>query len=286
MIATLSASSFIELFSFAIVCVDHCADFNSIATSLQRACEALSNRAAAQYHLRIMAAINPISTTNKPSTNGCGLMNTLMLVIIAIIVGGSIWLLIEHWNWISDPATVKVEVIKGGAWGPVVYMLLYAVGPPFLVPGAVMTIAGGLAFGTKWGSVYSLIGGDVGAVVAFAAGRFLGKSFVEQIVGERFHAMLQRIAKHGFQIILYLRFVPVIPYNALNLLAGASPITFYDYFWATMIGMIPGTILSAFLGDALWPPLSPKFFLALLLIGASIGCGEIYRRWTRVKIDD
>jgi uncharacterized membrane protein YdjX (TVP38/TMEM64 family) len=276
-----------EMFSFAILCVGHCADFNSIAIRPQRAHEALSNRSAAQYHLRIVAAINPISSkSDQPNANGSWLMNVVKLAIIAIIIGGSIWLLIEHWNWISDPATVKVEVIKWGAWGPVVYMLLYAVGPSFLVPGAVMTIAGGLAFGTKWGSVYSLIGGDVGAVVAFAAGRFLGKSFVERIVGERFHAMLQRIAKHGFQIILYLRFVPVIPYNALNLLAGASPITFYDYFWATMIGMIPGTILYAFLGDALWHPLSPKFFLALLLIGASIGCGEIYRRWTRVKIDD
>jgi uncharacterized membrane protein YdjX (TVP38/TMEM64 family) len=276
-----------EISSFAILCVDHCADFNSIAICLQRAQEALSKGSAAQYHLRLVDAINPISTeSDKPNANDSWLMNFVKLAIIAIIVVGSIWLLIEHWNWVSDPATVKAEVIKWGAWGPVVYMLLYAVGPSFLVPGAVMTIAGGLAFGTTWGSVYSLIGGDVGAVIAFAAGRFLGKSFVERIVGERFHAMLQRIAKHGFQIILYLRFVPVIPYNALNLLAGASPITFYDYFWATMIGMVPGTILYAFLGDALWHPLSPKFFLALLLIGASIGCGEIYRRWTRVKIDD
>ena len=275
------------MLSFKILFIVHCADFNSIATSLQRARQALSNRAPAQYHLRIVAAINPISTeSGKPSADSSSLMNFLKIAIIVAIVVGSIWLLIEHWNWVSDPTTVKAEVIKWGAWGPVIYMLLYAVGPSFLVPGAVMTIAGGLAFGTKWGSVYSLIGGDVGAVVAFAAGRFLGKSFVERIVGERFHAMLQRIAKHGFQIILYLRMVPVIPYNALNLLAGASPITFYDYFWATMIGMIPGTILYAFLGDALWHPLSPKFFLALLLIGASIGCGEIYRRWTRVKIDD
>jgi uncharacterized membrane protein YdjX (TVP38/TMEM64 family) len=105
-------------------------------------------------------------------------------------------------------------------------------------------------------------------------------------VGERFQSMMQKIAKHGFQIIFYLRMVPVIPYNALNLLAGASPITFGDYFWATMIGMIPGTILFAFLGDALWHPLSKKFLFALLLIGTSIACGEIYRRWSRVKLDD
>jgi uncharacterized membrane protein YdjX (TVP38/TMEM64 family) len=269
------------------LCADHCADFNSIAIRPQRARKALSRRTLAQYHLRIVAALNPIGPkSDQPSTKSSWLMNILKLAIIAVIVGGSIWLLIEHWNWFSDPATVKAEVVKWGAWGPVVYMLLYAVGPSFLVPGAVMTIAGGLAFGAMWGSVYSLIGGDIGAIVAFAAGRFLGKSFVEKIVGERFHAMLQRIAKHGFQIILYLRMVPVIPYNALNLLAGASPITFHDYFWPTMVGMIPGTILYAFLGDALWHPLSPKFFLALLLIAASVGCGEIYRRWSRVSIDE
>ena len=234
-----------------------------------------------------MAAVNPIGTqAEKTSPNGSRLTNFLKIVIIVALVGGSIWLLIEHSQWFTDPALVKAQVVQWGAWGPVVYILLYAVGPSFLVPGAVMTIAGGLAFGTMWGSVYSLIGADTGALVAFAAGRFLGRSFVERVVGARFQSMMQRIAKHGFQIILYLRFVPVIPYNALNLLAGASPITFYDYFWASMIGMVPGTILYAFLGDALWHPMSPRFFLALLLIGTSVGCGEVYRRWSRVKIDD
>jgi uncharacterized membrane protein YdjX (TVP38/TMEM64 family) len=233
-----------------------------------------------------MAAVKPIANPGKPSAGGSTLMNAIKLAIIVILFGGSIWLLLEHSEWFRNPALVKVEVLRWGVWGPVVFMLLYAVGPSFLVPGAVMTIAGGLAFGTAWGSVYSLIGGDAGALLAFAAGRFLGKSFVEQIVGERFQSMLQKIAKNGFQIIFYLRMVPVIPYNALNLLAGASPIAFRDYFWATMIGMVPGTILFAFLGDALWHPLSPKFLLALLLIGVSVGCGEIYRRWSRVKLDE
>jgi len=232
-----------------------------------------------------MAAVKPIGNPREPRSGGSTAMNVVKIAIIAILVGGSIWLLMAHSEWFRDPKLVKVEVLQWGIWGPVVFMLLYAVGPSFLVPGAVMTIAGGLAFGTARGSVYSLIGGDAGALLAFAAGRFLGKSFVEQIVGARFQSMLQKIAKHGFQIIFYLRMVPVIPYNALNLLAGASPIAFRDYFWATMIGMVPGTILFAFLGDALWHPLTPKFLLALLLIAASVGCGEIYRRWSRVRID-
>jgi uncharacterized membrane protein YdjX (TVP38/TMEM64 family) len=233
-----------------------------------------------------MAAVKPFENpAGKPGGSRSTLINVLKIAIIAILVGSSVWLLMAHSEWFRDPKLVKIQVLKWGVWGPVIFMLLYAVGPSFLVPGAVMTVAGGLAFGTVWGSVYSLVGADVGALVAFAAGRFLGKSFVQRIIGDRFQAMMQKIAKHGFQIILYLRMVPVIPYNALNLLAGASPITFHDYFWASMIGMVPGTILFAFLGDALWHPLSPKFFLALLLIAVSLAIGEGYRRWSNVKIE-
>src|SRR6267378_5682294 len=223
-----------------------------------------------------MAAVKPIGNPGKPRAGSSTLMNVMKIAIIVIIVGGSVWLLMAHSEWFDDPKLVKVEVLRWGLWGPVIFMVLYAVGPSFLVPGAVMTIAGGLAFGTAWGSLYSLIGGDAGALIAFAAGRFLGKSFVEQIVGERFQSMLQKIAKHGFQIIFYLRMVPVIPYNALNLLAGASPISFRDYFWATTVGMIPGTVLFAFLGDALWHPASARFFVAVGLILCCFAAGEMY----------
>src|SRR5258708_32367832 len=99
------------------------------------------------------------------------LMNGVKVAIVGVLIGGSIWLLIAPSEWFSDAKLVKVEVLHWGVWGPVVFMVLYAVGPSFLVPGAVMTIAGGLAFGTVWGSAYSLIGGDAGALIAFAAGR-------------------------------------------------------------------------------------------------------------------
>jgi uncharacterized membrane protein YdjX (TVP38/TMEM64 family) len=233
-----------------------------------------------------MAAIKPIMMpSGQPERRGLNWLDAVKIVAIAAIVAVCGWMLYAHSEWFRDPKLVKSEVLQWGIWGPIVFMLLYAIGPSFLVPGAVMTIAGGLAFGTLWGSVYSLLGADVGAIVAFGAGRWLGKSFVERIVGERFHEVLRKIARHGFQIIFYLRMVPVIPYNALNLLAGASPIRFRDYFWASMIGMIPGTILFAFLGDALWHPLSFKFFLAVLLIGVSVACGEIWRRRSGVGAD-
>jgi uncharacterized membrane protein YdjX (TVP38/TMEM64 family) len=215
----------------------------------------------------------------KPVGSSSRLLIILRIAILAVLVGGSIYLLLIHREWFADPRQLKVEVLSWGPWGPIAYILLFAIGPSFLVPGAVMTIAGGLAFGALWGAIWSLTGADLGALIAFGAGRFLGRSFVDWAVGTRFQQVLSRLARNGFYVTLYLRIVPVIPYNAFNLLAGASPIRFRDYFWASAIGMIPGTVLFAFLGDALWHPASPRFFVGLALIMCCFAGGETYRRW-------
>ncbi|MGH7907923.1 MAG: TVP38/TMEM64 family protein [Candidatus Binataceae bacterium] len=184
-----------------------------------------------------MAAATRFRAPAGPHKRFLTAINLLRFAILAIIIVGIAYLLLGHSEWFEDPARVKLEIMAYGIWGPVVFIVLYAVGPSFLVPGAVMTIAGGLAFGAVWGAIYSFIGADIGAVVAFGAGRFLGHGFVARMVSGRFHPLLEKIARHGFQIIFYLRVVPLIPYNALNLLAGASPIRFHDYFWATRYGI-------------------------------------------------
>jgi uncharacterized membrane protein YdjX (TVP38/TMEM64 family) len=232
-----------------------------------------------------MAAVTPFGpASGGPQQSLLSMGVVLRVALLVALFGGATYLMLAHAEWFDDPVRVKVEVLSWGIWGPVAFMVLYAVGPSLLVPGAMMTIAGGLAFGTLWGSVYSLIGADVGALIAFAAGRFLGRGFVERIVNRRFLHLMQGVARRGFQIIFYLRMVPIIPYNALNLLAGASSITFRDYFWASMIGMVPGTIVWAFLGDSMWHPTSPRFLLAVASIVLSIAAGEVYRRWWSIKI--
>jgi uncharacterized membrane protein YdjX (TVP38/TMEM64 family) len=227
-----------------------------------------------------MAAVTSMRPpTEKPAGNSSKLVIVLRVAMLVLIAAGSVYLLIDHREWFSDPRKLKLEVLSWGAWGPIAYIMLFAVGPSFLVPGAVMTIAGGLAFGALWGAVWSLTGADLGALIAFGAGRFMGRSFVEWAIGTRFERVLGRLTQNGFYVTLYLRIVPVIPYNAFNLLAGASPIKFRDYFWASAIGMIPGTVLFAFLGDALWHPASPRFFVAIAMILVCFASGETYRRW-------
>jgi uncharacterized membrane protein YdjX (TVP38/TMEM64 family) len=231
-----------------------------------------------------MAAVGPIPTPAMKPAGDSRATKLLRITILVLLVSSSVYLLLAHHEWFENPRLLKSEVLSWGPLGPIAYILLFAIGPSFLVPGAVMTIAGGLAFGAFWGALWSIIGADLGALLAFGAGRFLGKSFVEGLFGERFRHLLDRLTRNGFFVILYLRLVPIIPYNALNMLAGASPITFRDYFWASMIGMIPGTVLFAFLGDALWHPASPRFFVAIALILCCFAGGEAYRRAKKVSL--
>jgi uncharacterized membrane protein YdjX (TVP38/TMEM64 family) len=226
-----------------------------------------------------MAAISSLpSSGDQPNPRSTAIISVARLAILVILIAVSSYILIERREWFDDPRVLKGAVVSWGAWGPFFYIVLYAVGPSFLVPGAVMTVAAGLAFGAWWGSIWSLIGADAGAILAFWAGRFLGRSFVERRMGVRLRQILIRLERNGFYLTLYLRLVPLIPYNAFNLLAGASPIKFNDYLWASIIGMIPGTVLFALLGDSLWHPGSPRFLVALGLIGCCFAGGEIFRR--------
>ncbi|MEA2648869.1 MAG: hypothetical protein QOG61_1304, partial [Candidatus Binataceae bacterium] len=99
-----------------------------------------------------------------PAKTGSGgnspLLNLLRIAVLVLLVGGSIYLLATHAEWFENPRMIKIEIKQWGAGGPIAYILLFAIGPSFLVPGAVMTIAGGLAFGALWGAVWSLIGAD------------------------------------------------------------------------------------------------------------------------------
>lgn len=225
-----------------------------------------------------MSAEQESLTPGLSSTRVLGVVGIVRLLLIVLLVGGSGYLFLSHDELFRNPQLVKSEILSWGVWGPLGYILLYAFGPSLLLPGAVMTVAAGLAFGLVRGAIYAVVGAELGALVAFWAGRFLGHNLTQRLIVNRFTELCDRISRNGFAIILYLRIFPVVPYNALNLVAGASPIRFRDYFWASLIGLVPGTALFAFLGNELWHPTSPRFILAVLLIVLCFIGGEIYRR--------
>ena len=165
------------------------------------------------------------------------------------------------------PSNIRTWILQLGVWGPVVFIAVYALraGIP-LFPVGVMSLAGGLAFGRGYGTAYILIAAVLGSSLAFAIARTVGRRFIEQFAWlhrGRIKELDEGVERNGFRIILIARLIPVFQYDALNFSSGLSGISFRSYVSATFIGMIPGSFVSALLGDSLTDVRSPQFLIAL-----------------------
>lgn len=160
-----------------------------------------------------------------------------------------------------------------GPRGPAAYVLLYAVLTVALVPGAALTVAAGALYGPVGGSLVSIAGATLGAVVAFALARRASGSAVDDLEGERVARIQKRLRDDGLWAMIALRLIPVVPFNVLNYVAGASALRTRDYVVGTVIGIVPGAVAYATLGGSLGDPGSPAFIGAAVLAVALMFAG-------------
>jgi len=125
------------------------------------------------------------------------------------------------------------------------------------IPGAILTVGCGLAYGMIMGlgkgvvvgTVVVFAGAALGSELSFIFGRYLMQDCVGRWL-DRYpllRAVDVTMKGKGFRIFFLLRLSPIIPFNALNYMAGATAITFKDYT-LSLIGLLPGTILYVFVG--------------------------------------
>lgn len=138
-----------------------------------------------------------------------------------------------------------------GVWGPVVFILGYAVATVAFIPGSLLTLAAGAIFGLAKGTLYTFIGATLGASAAFLVARYGARGAIEKkIAGNpRFAAIDRAVGREGFKIVALLRLSPVFPFNLLNYSLGLTKVRFLHYA-AASVAMIPGTLLYVYYGKA------------------------------------
>lgn len=174
--------------------------------------------------------------------------------------------------------TVEQAVGGGSVSGPAAYVAIYVVLTVLLFPGAVLTAAGGAVFGTVLGTLLTVVGATIGATASFLIGRRLGRAQLEQIGGPRLRRLDAWLAQRGFTAVLYVRLVPVVPFNLLNYGAGVTGVSTRDYVLATVIGIVPGAFAYSALGSSLDDPTSPEFVIALAMTLALAIVGALVAR--------
>ncbi len=169
-----------------------------------------------------------------------------------------------------QPETVRDAILALGCWGPPLYILANAVRPFLFFPALVLAVAGGLAFGPLVGTVYLVLGTALGAALVFAAARLLGRGWFERarpawlpLAGRDAH-----FAGRGFRTILLLRLAPILPWDAVSVLAGLSAVRFRPYLAATVLGSLPGALAFSYCGEILRHSLALALAVAAVAVAA------------------
>ena len=175
------------------------------------------------------------------------------LVGFLLVVGVSAWWLIAPPFGISLDLTLEgmVQLIRSwGGWGVAVSIALMVVHSFVPFPAEILACANGMIYGPVWGTAVTWVGAMLGASVAFGLARWLGRPFVYRMLKEARRERLVRWSRdRGGVALLTARLIPVIAFNLINYAAALTEISWWTFLWATGIGILPLTALSAILGD-------------------------------------
>jgi uncharacterized membrane protein YdjX (TVP38/TMEM64 family) len=143
-----------------------------------------------------------------------------------------------------------LAVVKGEPWAIGAVVAMFVLGGLMACPMNLLVLATAAVFGPWLGIAYSATGSLCSGLVLYGIGAGLGRDAVQRQSSERWQRALSLVRRRGFLTVVAGRLVP-IPYTLVCLAAGASGIAIKDYFFGTLIGMIPGWVLLSIMGDRL-----------------------------------
>ena len=157
---------------------------------------------------------------------------------------------------------IRRWVMGFGVWAPVIYVAVYTIRPLLFFPTLLLNLSAGVLFGPWLGIRFLRMGGCGCATRGYVLGRFGGGNWLLRHFGgswgERLTSYL--VGEGSFTKMLWLRTVPIFPYDPVSIIAGSVRLPFRIYAVATILGMLPGAIAYNFLADSFG---TTRFYLAL-----------------------
>jgi uncharacterized membrane protein YdjX (TVP38/TMEM64 family) len=160
------------------------------------------------------------------------------------------------------------------------------------LPGSlVLTLTGGFLFGTVLGACCAVVGATLGAVLLFLAARHAVGDWLAARAGPFMAKLRAGLERDGFSYLLAIRLIPVVPFWLANLAPALAGMRLLPFALATLLGIIPATIVFASVGAGIGavlqqggtPDLSVVLRPAVLLPLLGLACLSLapvaYRRW-------
>jgi len=185
-----------------------------------------------------------------------------------------------------DPGSIRSWMLSFGWIAPAMYIGMYIVRPFLLFPASILSMAGGLAFGTGFGMLYTLIGAVTGAVLSFLLARKIGAGLFKGKSDPRLLKIERAMAKRGFAMVLLLRMAPFVPFDLVSYSAGAAGVKLRAFLPATLLGMLPGTFAYNFLGASLAKSGWREILIAGCVFAVALSIPFLFRRKAARELEE
>ena len=122
---------------------------------------------------------------------------------------------------------------------------------PFLGFGSPVALIGGFIFGKWIGTLIVVLGLSIGATFLYVFGNYFLKDLIREKFLNRFKSLETKFKKSEFTFLLVYRFIGGIPWQLSCLILTLFNVRVKNFFFATLIGIIPQIFLAVSIGSGL-----------------------------------
>ena len=122
---------------------------------------------------------------------------------------------------------------------------------PFLGFGSPVALIGGFIFGKWVGTLIVVLGLSIGATFLYIFGNYFLKDLIREKFLNRFKSLETKFKKSEFTFLLVYRFIGGIPWQLSCLIPTLFNVRVKNFFFATLIGIIPQIFLAVSIGSGL-----------------------------------
>ncbi len=170
----------------------------------------------------------------------------------------------------QSAADIRQWVLGFGALAPLIYIVVYTIRPILFFPTLLLNLSAGILFGPALGIVMVLVGGLGCATFCYILGRYGGGYWLLSTFGGKWGDKLTNylVGEGSFTKMLWLRTVPIFPYDPISIIAGSVKLSYRIFAFGTLLGMLPGAIAYNLLSDSFG---TPQFYAAIGITIAAFG---------------
>lgn len=153
------------------------------------------------------------------------------------------------------------------------YMTIYALRPIILFPATLLTVLSGALFGPIWGVLFTVIGENLSANLAYWMGRFLGADAISDDNTGLISKWKGKLKERSFESVLIMR-LTYLPFDGVNYGCGILKVKWSQYALATLVGIMPGlvtfVVFGASIDFATFDPSMISFDPLLLIVSGGL----------------